>query len=188
MSKSASTVGCVCVEILIFQIKSKGKQGSKCATARLMWYFLFEFPVKTTSSALKGAIQLGIGYTVGNLTSKPDRDVLMQDFYVVESVFLPRSVIPHAHPQCYIHRNTFSAYVFLCAEGLCVVIRLRPCRVSSRLFVCRTWWIGELLRKNRLCVGWLWMNGKRVKGTLRLDGLRKYCMSGSRIKNMNSCY
>ena len=45
---------------------------------------------QTTSSALKGAIQLGIGYTVGNLTSKPDRDGLMQDFYVVESVFLPR--------------------------------------------------------------------------------------------------
>nr|XP_031533026.1 phosphatidylinositol 4-phosphate 5-kinase type-1 beta isoform X2 [Vicugna pacos] len=44
---------------------------------------------KTASSAIKGAIQLGIGYTVGNLTSKPDRDVLMQDFYVVESVFLP---------------------------------------------------------------------------------------------------
>ncbi|XP_028658157.1 phosphatidylinositol 4-phosphate 5-kinase type-1 beta-like isoform X1 [Erpetoichthys calabaricus] len=44
---------------------------------------------KTTSSALKGAIQLGIGYAVGNLTSKPERDVLMQDFYVVESVFLP---------------------------------------------------------------------------------------------------
>ncbi|KAA0714312.1 Phosphatidylinositol 4-phosphate 5-kinase type-1 beta [Triplophysa tibetana] len=44
---------------------------------------------KTASSTLKGAIQLGIGYTVGNLTSKPDRDVLMQDFYVVESVFLP---------------------------------------------------------------------------------------------------
>ncbi|XP_039606700.1 phosphatidylinositol 4-phosphate 5-kinase type-1 beta isoform X2 [Polypterus senegalus] len=44
---------------------------------------------QTTSSALKGAIQLGIGYAVGNLTSKPERDVLMQDFYVVESVFLP---------------------------------------------------------------------------------------------------
>uniref|UniRef100_A0A673C061 Phosphatidylinositol 4-phosphate 5-kinase type-1 beta-like n=1 Tax=Sphaeramia orbicularis TaxID=375764 RepID=A0A673C061_9TELE len=53
-----------------------------------MFSFHF-FPIKTTSSALKGAIQLGIGYTVGNLTSKPDRDVLMQDFYVVESVFLP---------------------------------------------------------------------------------------------------
>ncbi|NXL93524.1 PI51B kinase, partial [Alectura lathami] len=45
--------------------------------------------MQTASSAIKGAIQLGIGYTVGNLTSKPDRDVLMQDFYVVESVFLP---------------------------------------------------------------------------------------------------
>ncbi|KAG5834813.1 hypothetical protein ANANG_G00265580 [Anguilla anguilla] len=44
---------------------------------------------KPTSSALSGAIQLGIGYTVGNLTSKPDRDVLMQDFYMVESVFMP---------------------------------------------------------------------------------------------------
>ncbi|XP_014739867.1 PREDICTED: phosphatidylinositol 4-phosphate 5-kinase type-1 gamma-like isoform X4 [Sturnus vulgaris] len=45
---------------------------------------------KTTSSTLKGAIQLGIGYTVGNLSSKPERDVLMQDFYVVESIFFPR--------------------------------------------------------------------------------------------------
>ncbi|KAJ8286332.1 hypothetical protein GJAV_G00037280 [Gymnothorax javanicus] len=44
---------------------------------------------KPTSDALRGAIQLGIGYTVGNLTSKPDRDVLMQDFYMVESVFMP---------------------------------------------------------------------------------------------------
>uniref|UniRef100_A0A4W3GP55 Phosphatidylinositol-4-phosphate 5-kinase type 1 gamma n=1 Tax=Callorhinchus milii TaxID=7868 RepID=A0A4W3GP55_CALMI len=43
----------------------------------------------TTSSTLKGAIQLGIGYTVGNLSSKPERDVLMQDFYVVESIFFP---------------------------------------------------------------------------------------------------
>lgn len=46
---------------------------------------------QTTSSTLKGAIQLGIGYTVGNLSSKPERDVLMQDFYVVESIFFPRS-------------------------------------------------------------------------------------------------
>uniref|UniRef100_A0A8C2X1Z2 Phosphatidylinositol-4-phosphate 5-kinase, type I, beta a n=1 Tax=Cyclopterus lumpus TaxID=8103 RepID=A0A8C2X1Z2_CYCLU len=42
-----------------------------------------------TATALKGAIQLGIGYAVGNLSSKPDRDVLMQDFSVVESIFLP---------------------------------------------------------------------------------------------------
>ncbi|XP_061603981.1 phosphatidylinositol-4-phosphate 5-kinase, type I, beta a isoform X2 [Phyllopteryx taeniolatus] len=44
---------------------------------------------KPTPAALKGAIQLAIGYAVGNLSSKPDRDVLMQDFSVVESVFLP---------------------------------------------------------------------------------------------------
>lgn len=43
-----------------------------------------------TASAIKGAIQLGIGYAVGNLSSKPDRDVLMQDFSVVESIFLPK--------------------------------------------------------------------------------------------------
>ncbi|KAL0962534.1 hypothetical protein UPYG_G00341370 [Umbra pygmaea] len=44
---------------------------------------------KTTSSALKGAIQLGITHTVGSLSSKPERDVLMQDFEVVESIFFP---------------------------------------------------------------------------------------------------
>lgn len=53
---------------------------------------LYAPPPQTASSALQGAIQLGIGYTVGNLSSKPERDVLMQDFYVVESVFFPRCV------------------------------------------------------------------------------------------------
>ncbi|KAG7278191.1 hypothetical protein CRUP_002153 [Coryphaenoides rupestris] len=45
---------------------------------------------KTPSSALKGAIQLGITHTVGSLSHKPERDVLMQDFEVVESIFFPR--------------------------------------------------------------------------------------------------
>lgn len=61
----------------------------KCEGLRINVRFVC---VQTTSSALKGAIQLGIGYTVGNLSSKPERDVLMQDFYVVESIFFPRSV------------------------------------------------------------------------------------------------
>ncbi|KAJ0066175.1 hypothetical protein NL108_001417, partial [Boleophthalmus pectinirostris] len=43
----------------------------------------------TTSSALKGAIQLGIAHTVGSLSQKAERDVLMQDFVVVESIFFP---------------------------------------------------------------------------------------------------
>ena len=80
------------------------------------------FP-QTTSSTLKGAIQLGIGYTVGNLSSKPERDVLMQDFYVVESIFFPRyparaapnplySPCMHTPPPCY----SFS--LFLCWKWL----------------------------------------------------------------------
>ncbi|KAG7234208.1 hypothetical protein INR49_005527, partial [Caranx melampygus] len=44
---------------------------------------------KTTSSALKGAIQLGITHTIGSLSQKAERDVLMQDFVVVESIFFP---------------------------------------------------------------------------------------------------
>lgn len=57
-------------------------------------FFCYLFFFQPTASALKGAIQLGIGYAVGNLSSKPDRDVLMQDFSVVESVFLPRYTSP----------------------------------------------------------------------------------------------
>ncbi|CDQ97060.1 unnamed protein product [Oncorhynchus mykiss] len=49
----------------------------------------FHFPLQTTSSALKGAIQLGITHTVGSLSQKAERDVLMQDFVVVESIFFP---------------------------------------------------------------------------------------------------
>lgn len=45
---------------------------------------------KTTSSALKGAIQLGITHTIGSLSQKPERDVLLHDFEVVESIFFPR--------------------------------------------------------------------------------------------------
>ncbi|KAM9838625.1 phosphatidylinositol 4-phosphate 5-kinase type-1 alpha-like isoform 1-T1 [Aulostomus maculatus] len=44
---------------------------------------------KTTSRTLRGAIQLGITYTVGSLSQKPERDVLLQDFEVVESIFFP---------------------------------------------------------------------------------------------------
>uniref|UniRef100_A0A2I3HJN7 PIPK domain-containing protein n=1 Tax=Nomascus leucogenys TaxID=61853 RepID=A0A2I3HJN7_NOMLE len=60
---------------------------------------------KTTSSALKGAIQLGITHTVGSLSTKPERDVLMQDFHMVESIFFPSegSKLTPAH-----HYNDFS--------------------------------------------------------------------------------
>ncbi|CAI9736181.1 probable phosphatidylinositol phosphate kinase DDB_G0267588 isoform X1 [Octopus vulgaris] len=44
---------------------------------------------KKPTSELMAAIQLGIGQSVGGLSSKPERDVLLQDFAVVESVFFP---------------------------------------------------------------------------------------------------
>ncbi|XP_061190138.1 phosphatidylinositol 4-phosphate 5-kinase type-1 alpha-like isoform X2 [Saccostrea echinata] len=44
---------------------------------------------KRSTSELMAAIQLGIGQSVGGLSSKPERDLLMQDFAVIESVFFP---------------------------------------------------------------------------------------------------
>ena len=79
------------------------------------------FP-QTTSSTLKGAIQLGIGYTVGNLSSKPERDVLMQDFYVVESIFFPRYSARAAPSPLYspcMHTHPCSSFcLFLCWKWL----------------------------------------------------------------------
>nr|CAB3264891.1 phosphatidylinositol 4-phosphate 5-kinase type-1 alpha [Phallusia mammillata] len=55
---------------------------------------------KTPSSALSGSIQLGISHTVAGLSAKPERDVLMQDFQVVETItFSPEgsSITPAHH-------------------------------------------------------------------------------------------
>lgn len=44
---------------------------------------------KTSSMSISGAIQLGIAHSVGQLTREPERDILMQDFEVVEIVTFP---------------------------------------------------------------------------------------------------
>jgi len=41
-------------------------------------------------SELMSAIQLGIGQSVGALSPKPMRDVLYEDFHVVETVVFPQ--------------------------------------------------------------------------------------------------
>ncbi|CAL4089901.1 unnamed protein product, partial [Meganyctiphanes norvegica] len=46
---------------------------------------------KIGTSQLMQSIQLGIQQAVGSLASKPDLDVLIQDFYVVETLFFPSS-------------------------------------------------------------------------------------------------
>ena len=40
-------------------------------------------------AAIAGALQLGIAHSVGKLSERPDRDVLMQDFEVVELIDFP---------------------------------------------------------------------------------------------------
>ena len=45
------------------------------------------------------AIQLGIQNSVGSLTSKHTRDVLMQDFSVVETVYFPEYVLNYLLPK-----------------------------------------------------------------------------------------
>lgn len=45
---------------------------------------------KIHSSTIIESIQLGIGYAVGSLASKPERDLLMQDFAMVDNLDFPR--------------------------------------------------------------------------------------------------
>jgi len=44
------------------------------------------------TSELMAAIQLGIGQSITCLVGKPKRDLLLQDFSIVETVQFPRSV------------------------------------------------------------------------------------------------
>lgn len=39
-----------------------------------------------------GSIQLGIGHAIGSLASKPERDLLMMDFTIVETTTFPKLV------------------------------------------------------------------------------------------------
>ncbi|GIY33336.1 hypothetical protein CDAR_452721 [Caerostris darwini] len=60
---------------------------------------------KIQTSQIMGSIQLGIGHAIGSLASKPERDLLMQDFTIVETTTFPKdgSNITPAH-----HYNEFT--------------------------------------------------------------------------------
>ena len=51
------------------------------------------------------AIQLGIGQSVGRLAPKARRDVLYEDFHIVETMFYPRLVALFAFCVCLISLN-----------------------------------------------------------------------------------
>lgn len=49
---------------------------------------------KVPTNALMSAIQLGIANSIGSLASMPTRDILLQDFEVIETVNFPAYVSP----------------------------------------------------------------------------------------------
>ncbi|KAJ8036712.1 Phosphatidylinositol 4-phosphate 5-kinase type-1 alpha [Holothuria leucospilota] len=69
---------------------------------------------KTATTTLMAAIQLGMQHSVGGLSAKPERDVLLQDFAVVESVFFPRegSNITQAHQYPDFRFKTYAPVAF----------------------------------------------------------------------------
>ena len=46
--------------------------------------------VQKPTSELMTVLQLGIGQSITSLSAKPKRDLLLQDFSIVETVFFPR--------------------------------------------------------------------------------------------------
>lgn len=69
---------------------------------------------KKPTSELMAAIQLGIGQSVGGLSSKPERDLLMQDFGVVQTIFFPSegSNITPAHHYSDFRFKTYAPLAF----------------------------------------------------------------------------
>nr|CAD2190027.1 unnamed protein product [Meloidogyne enterolobii] len=65
-----------------------GKSGNKIGHRRIDKQGEVSYK-RVPTNALMGAIQLGIANSVGSLAGKPRRDILVQDFEVIESVTFP---------------------------------------------------------------------------------------------------
>jgi len=75
---------------------------------------------KTSSEALSNCIQLGISHTVAKLNTATERDVLMQDFQVVESIPFPANgspVTPAHHHGDFVF-STYAPTAFRYFRGL----------------------------------------------------------------------
>ena len=84
------------------------------------------FQIHTTT--IMGSIQLGIGHAVGGLASKPDRDVLVQDFITIETTNFSAQgsqLTPAHHYSDFRYElSTGSGDVFPASEGNRVAILL----------------------------------------------------------------
>ncbi|UXI18591.1 doublesex and mab-3 related transcription factor [Sarcoptes scabiei] len=69
---------------------------------------------KIKSTQIMYSIQLGIGYSVGSMASKPERDLLMRDFMQIETVHFPKSGSPvtPAHHHTDFTFSTFTPFAF----------------------------------------------------------------------------
>ncbi|OTF76438.1 phosphatidylinositol-4-phosphate 5-kinase type I-like protein [Euroglyphus maynei] len=69
---------------------------------------------KIKSTQLMYSIQLGIGYSVGSMASKPERDLLMLDFMQIETVHFPKSgsQITPAHHYTDFTFSTYTPFAF----------------------------------------------------------------------------
>ncbi|KAL4712217.1 hypothetical protein ACJJTC_011078 [Scirpophaga incertulas] len=75
---------------------------------------------KIQSSQIMGSIQLGIQHAIGGLASKPERDVLMQDFMTVETTNFPHEGSNHtpAHHYSEFKFKTYAPIAFRCFRDL----------------------------------------------------------------------
>ena len=69
---------------------------------------------KKPTSELMAAMQLGIGQSITSLASKPKRDLLLQDFSIVETVFFPKegSNLTPAHDYSDFRFKTYAPIAF----------------------------------------------------------------------------
>ncbi|XP_047482701.1 phosphatidylinositol 4-phosphate 5-kinase type-1 alpha-like isoform X12 [Penaeus chinensis] len=80
---------------------------------------------KIGTSQLMASIQLGIQQAVGSLASKPDLDVLIQDFYVVETIFFP-SVGSQSTPAHQFSEFRFKVYAPIAFRHFRDLFKIQP--------------------------------------------------------------
>ncbi|XP_042862313.1 phosphatidylinositol 4-phosphate 5-kinase type-1 alpha-like isoform X11 [Penaeus japonicus] len=80
---------------------------------------------KIGTSQLMASIQLGIQQAVGSLAGKPDLDVLIQDFYVVETIFFP-SVGSQSTPAHQFSEFRFKVYAPIAFRHFRDLFKIQP--------------------------------------------------------------
>jgi 1-phosphatidylinositol-4-phosphate 5-kinase len=101
------------VNIQLRQVHAKGPKERKIGHRRVDSEGKTSYK-KTPSSQLMAAIQLGIGHAVGKITPMPKRDLLYQDFSVVEEVDFPSngSTYSPAHSYADFKFKSYAAAAF----------------------------------------------------------------------------